>query len=138
MTVHLKKLSVGSTSLDSLREWQDLRVGRGLDIIHLTRNRPRRVSEILNGGSLFWVIKGQMLARQKIADLREVSRDDGRPACGIILEPGLVPVWPRRFRAFQGWRYLEVSDAPGDMPISDDATPLPAELASELRDLGLL
>lgn len=138
MTVHLKKLSVGATSLDSMREWQDVRVARGLEIIHPTRNWPRRVSEILDGGSLYWVIRGQMMARQKIADLREVTRDDGRPACGIILVPGLIPVLPRRFRSFQGWRYLEVDDTPGDMPVSDDATPLPAELASELRELGLL
>ena len=138
MAVHLKKLSVGATSLNSLREWQDVRVARGLDIIHPTRNWPRRASEILDGGSLYWVIKGHMMARQKIAGLREVTRDDGRPACGIILEPGLIPVWPRRFRAFQGWRYLEVDDTPSDMPLSDDATPLPADLASELRELGLL
>lgn len=138
MAVHLKKLSVGATSLNSLREWQDVRVARGLDIIHPTRNWPRRASEILDGGSLYWVIKGKMLARQKIADLREVTRSDGRPACGIILKPGLIPVWPRRFRAFQGWRYLEVDDAPGDLPMSDNATPLPADLASELRELGLL
>ena len=138
MTVHLKKLSVGATSLESIIEWQNVRITRGLDIIHPTRNWPRRASEILDGGSLYWVIKGKMSARQKITDLREVTRDDGRPACGIILKPGLIPVWPSRSRAFQGWRYLEVDDAPSDMPVSDDATPLPAELASELRELGLL
>ena len=138
MTVHLKKLSVGATSLESIIEWQNVRITRGLDIIHPTRNWPRRASEILDGGSLYWVIKGKMAARQKITDLREVTRDDGRSACGIILKPGLIPVWPRRSRAFQGWRYLEVDDAPSDMPVSDDATPLPAELASELRELGLL
>lgn len=138
MTVHLKKLSVGSISLDSLRGWQDARVANGLPIIHPTRNKPRRAEEILDGGSLYWVIKGQMVARQRIVDLCDVTRDNGRPACGIVLAPELFPVWPRRFRAFQGWRYLEVDDAPADMPVSDDATPLPAELASELRDLGLL
>ena len=76
--------------------------------------------------------------RQPIADLIEVKREDGRPACGIVLAPELIPVWPRRVRIFQGWRYLEVADAPEDMPHSDDETPMPAELASELRELGLL
>ncbi|EHI48834.1 hypothetical protein HIMB100_00011870 [SAR116 cluster alpha proteobacterium HIMB100] len=138
MTVHLKKLSVGSVSIDSLKSWQNRRTRQGLPIIHPTRNWPRRADELLDGGCLFWIIKGQICVRQPIADLIEVKREDGRPACGIVLAPQLIPVWPRRVRIFQGWRYLEPADAPEDMPQSDDATPMPAELASELRELGLL
>ena len=138
MTVHLKKLSVGSVSIDSLKSWQNRRTRQGLPIIHPTRNWPRRADELLDGGCLYWVIKGQICARQPIADLIEVKREDGSPACGIVLAPELIPVWPRRVRIFQGWRYLEVADAPEDMPHSDDETPMPAELASELRELGLL
>ena len=138
MTVHLKKLSVGSVSIDSLKSWQNRRTHKGLPIIHPTRNWPRRADELLDGGCLYWVIKGQICVRQPIADLIEVKREDGRPACGIVLAPELILVWPRRVRIFQGWRYLEVADAPEDMPHSDDETPMPAELASELRELGLL
>ena len=87
---------------------------------------------------MFWIIKGQMVVRQPIADLIEVKREDGRPACGIVLHPELIPVWPRRVRIFQGWRYLETEDAPEDLPQTEDAAPMPAELAAELRELGLL
>ena len=138
MTVHLKKLSVGSVSIDSLKSWQNRRTRQELPIIHPTRNWPRRADELLDGGCLYWVIKGQICVRQPIADLIEVKREDGRLACGIVLAPELISVWPRRVRIFQGWRYLEVADAPEDMPHSDDETPMPAELASELRELGLL
>ena len=138
MTVHLKKLSVGSVSIDSLKAWQDRRTRQGLPIIHPTRNWPRRAEELLDGGCLYWIIKGQMCVRQPISDLIEVKREDGRPACGIVLASELIQVWPRRVRIFQGWRYLEAADAPADMPVSDDDAPMPSELASELRELGLL
>ena len=138
MSVHLKKLSVGSTSIDSLKGWQDRAVRQGHPIIHPTRNWPRRAEELLDEGCMYWIIKGQMMVRQPIADLIEVKRADGKPACGIVLHPQLILVLPRRVRIFQGWRYLEVADAPEDLPQTDDAAPMPAELASELRELGLL
>ena len=138
MTVHLKKLSVGAVSVDSLRRWQAQRTSAGLPIIHPTRNWPRRADALLDGGSLFWIIKGQMVVRQPIVDLIEVKRADERPACGIVLEDRLVPVWPRRVRIFQGWRYLEVEDAPQDMPRTDEDEAMPTELVSELRELGLM
>lgn len=138
MSVHLKKLSVGSISIDNLRSWQDRAVAQGRQIIHPTRNWPRRADELLDGGCIYWIIKGQMMVRQPIADMIEVKREDGRPACGIVLEPKLIPIWPRRVRIFQGWRYLEVADAPEDLPQTSDSEPMPTELASELRELGLL
>lgn len=138
MSVHLKKLSVGSISIANLRSWQDRAVAQGRPIIHPTRNWPRRADELLDGGCIYWIIKGQMMVRQPIADMIEVKREDGRPACGIVLEPKLIPVWPRRVRIFQGWRYLEVADAPEDLPQTSDSEPMPTELASELRELGLL
>jgi len=138
MGLHLKKLSVGSSSIDNLRSWQDRAVRQGRLIIHPTRNWPRRANELLDGGCIFWIIKGQMVVRQPIADIIEVKREDGRPACGIVLEEELIPVWPRRVRIFQGWRYLEVADAPEDLPQTLDSEPMPTELASELRELGLL
>ena len=139
MTVHLKKLSVGAVSIDSMRHWQKQRLAAGLPIIHPTRNWPRRKDELLDGGSLYWIIKGQMLARQAIDDMIEVTNSDGDTRCGIVLNPEIVPVMPRKMRIFQGWRYLEVADAPDDMPFDKDSgDALPAEMAAELRDLGLL
>lgn len=138
MTVHLKKLSVGSASVDNLRRWQSQRTKAGLPIIHPTRNWPRRADELLDGGCLFWIIKGQMVVRQPIVDLIEVKRADERPACGIVLDEKLIPVWPKRVRIFQGWRYLETADAPLDMPVTDENEAMPPELVSELRELGLM
>lgn len=139
MTVHLKKLSVGSVSLGSMREWQKGILASGRPIIHPTRNWPRRREELLDGGSIYWIIKGQMQARQEIADLIELTGPDGVVRCGIVLQPDIIPIWPRKERIFQGWRYLEVENAPADIPADDgDGEALPTELASELRDLGLL
>ena len=139
MTVHLKKLSVGSESLASLRQWQVMRREAGQELMHITRNTPRRAEEVLDGGSLFWVIKGVMCARQPIVELRSMQRADGKPACGIVLAPDMIAVEPRRMRIFQGWRYLELKDAPADLPVTDDGTEtMPPELVAELRELGLL
>ena len=138
MTVHLKKLSVGSQSLGTLRAWQALRFSETGQLIHVTRNRPRRCEEILDGGSIYWIIKGVMSARQQIIDLAEVQRADGQVACGLVLSPNLVATVPIKMRIFQGWRYLETENAPDDMPVSDEETPMPPELLSELRELGLL
>ena len=132
MTVHLKKLSVGSESLAGLRHWQAERVRNGMELMHVTRNTPRRAEEVLDGGSIFWVIKGVMCARQPITELRSMQRADGKPACGIVLAPELVAVEPLRVRIFQGWRYLEVKDAPVDIPVADEGgDTMPPELVAE-------
>lgn len=139
MTVHLKKLSVGSVSLDNMREWQAHRLSAGQPLIHPTRNWPKRREELLDGGSIYWIIKGQMQARQAIDDMIEINTGDGVARCGIVLNPQIVPIWPRKERIFQGWRYLEVDNAPQDIPAdTGDGEAMPTELASELRDLGLL
>ena len=137
MTVHLKKLSVGSQSLETLRAWQVLRLSETGRLIHVTRNRPRRAEEILDGGSIYWIIKGVMSARQNIIDLAEVQRADGRIACGLVLSPDLVATVPKKMRIFQGWRYLETEDAPGDLTDPVDES-LPPALVVELRELGVL
>ena len=139
MPLHIKKLSVGSTSIDSLREWHEEVMARRGRIIHVTRSFPRRAAEILPGGSIYWVIKGKMCARQLIDEFIEVEREDGGVSCGIVMKPGLIPVFEKRHRPFQGWRYLEEKDAPLDLPsdASGEDT-MPMEMAEELRDLGLL
>jgi hypothetical protein len=139
MPLHLKKLSVGSTSIDSLREWHEEVLARRGRIIHVTRSFPRRAEEILPGGSIYWVIKGKMCARQLIEEFIEVERDDGGVSCGIVMKPGLIPVFEKRHRPFQGWRYLEEKDAPLDLPTdAEGEDTMPMEMAEELRDLGLL
>ena len=139
MPVHLKKLSVGSESLASMRQWQEMRMKAGFELMHVTRNTPRRAEEVLDGGSIYWVIKGVMCARQPIIELRSMQRADGRPACGIVLAPEIVAVEPTRVRIFQGWRYLEAKDAPVDLPMAADGDEaMPPELVAELRELGLL
>ena len=137
MTVHLKKLSVGSQSLDNLRDWQALRLAQGGKLVHVTRNRPRRAEELLDGGSIYWIIKGVVTARQAIIDLAEAQRADGTPACGIVLSPEIVQVAPTKMRIFQGWRYLEANEAPPDIG-GDDSGDMPVKLVAELRDLGIL
>ena len=136
MTVHLKKLSVGSASVDGLRALQAQRLANVGSLIHITRNRPRRVEELLNGGSIYWIIKGVMMARQAIVDFVEAERADGSPACGIVLSPEIVTVVPTRMRIFQGWRYLEVADAPMDTGTDNDEN-MPSEFFAELRELGI-
>lgn len=136
MTVHLKKLSVGSKSINSLRKLQAQRLANGGRLVHITRNRPRRAEELLDGGSIYWIIKGVMTARQAILDFIEAPRTDGRPACGIVLSPEIVTVAPTRMRIFQGWRYLEVADAPIDIGIDNDES-MPSEFLAELRELGI-
>lgn len=136
MTVHLKKLSVGSTSIDSLRVLQAQRLANVGRLIHITRNRPRRAEELLDGGSIYWIIKGVMTARQVILDFVEAQRVDGSPACGIVLSPEIVNVMPTRMRIFQGWRYLEVADAPIDIA-TDNGEDMPSEFVAELRELGI-
>lgn len=140
--IHLIKLSVGTESIDDLAAWQDMRRRTvhkdGLNR-HVTRMWPRREAEILRGGSIYWVIKGFVQARQRIVRLDEVMGEDGVRRCAIVLDPDLIPTANARKRPFQGWRYLDPADAPPDLSEgrkSDDA--LPPELAGALADIGVL
>ena len=123
--------------MDTLKSWQASRLAETGRLMHVTRNRPRRAAEILDGGSIYWIIKGVMIARQKIIDLAEVQRVDGRPACGLVLSAELVATTPTKMRIFQGWRYLEAEDTPADLTgLADEG--IPPTLAAELRALGIL
>ena len=135
--VNLVKLCVGADGPDDLEEWQRLRFGGG-PAAHVTRMWPKREEELLAGGSIYWVFKGVMQARQRILDLEEVLGEDGIRRCALILEPGLIRVAAVPRRPFQGWRYLDAEDAPPDLTKGrdrDDA--LPAALAAELAEMGL-
>ncbi|MFQ5468310.1 MAG: DUF1489 family protein [Kiloniellaceae bacterium] len=137
--LHLIKLSVGTESVESLRRWQAMRrkqVGR---VFHRTRMTPRRGAELLDGGSVYWVIKGVVRARQRLIGLEPTVDENGRRCVLLLLDPTLVPTVPHAHRAFQGWRYLSPEDAPPDLErIGADGETMPEEMAAALRELGLL
>jgi hypothetical protein len=139
--MHLTKLAVGVRDADHLRELQGERIREHARLWHRTRSFPRRRAEVLDGGSMYWVIAGTMLARQRIVDIVEDHRDDGTPCTSLILDPELVGLVGRPTRPFQGWRYLEPDAAPPDMPAFGAVVgldTLPATLRHELRALCLL
>jgi hypothetical protein len=144
MPLHLQKLCVGADSVEELEGWiaQGLadkkRQGLVVEQFHVTRMMPKKDIEILDGGSLYWIIKGQIQVRQSILELRAVKDGDGISRCAIVLEPTLVRVIPHPRRPFQGWRYLPADDAPKDLTAMSDGGQLPPEMARELRELGLL
>lgn len=143
MTIHLIKLSVGSEDFAHMAAWQKQRLkdlkaaGRKPELIHVTRQTPKRAEEILSGGSIYWVVKGGIIARQKIIELRPVTRDD-IACCGIVYDSKLIPVKFQPRRAFQGWRYLSMEDAPADRVLGDNDDEMPEEMRRELELLGLL
>lgn len=144
MVVHMIKLSVGTESVDSLQAWveeqQAIRARQGLpaERVHTTRMTPKRQKEILEGGSMYWVIKGVVQARQKIIDLREVTGSDGIKRCEIVMSPQLIRTENQPKRAFQGWRYLKLEDAPRDLGSYSEDDELPPAFRRALADLGLL
>ena len=145
MALHLIKLCVGCDSVKDLDEWireklKDRRKQRlSHEHIHRTRMVPKRAAELIDGGSLYWVIRGEVMCRQRLLEVRPYVDKAGVGRCQLVLEPKLTLVAPRPWRAFQGWRYLALKDAPRDL---DRAAPgaknMPETLRRELRELGLL
>lgn len=142
MPLHLIKLSVGAESIKDLDGWikERLKKSKTNRHIHITRMTPKRDAELLDGGSIFWVIKGEILVREKLIGIEPFRDKDGIGRCRLVMEPKLIPVMPRPMRAFQGWRYLTPKDAPSDLGkrASDGIAAMPEPLRRELRDLGLL
>lgn len=145
MALHLLKLCVGADSVEDLEAWIAERLaeaearGAEREQFHVTRMIPKRASEIVGGGSLYWVIRGNIQVRQRLLEVRPFTDSDGISRCRLVLEPVLHRTrWQPR-RPFQGWRYLESKDAPPDLG-DDDAglTALPPDLRRELAHLGLL
>jgi hypothetical protein len=145
MTLHLIKLCVGADSLADLRGWMAARMaeakrrGAASRHAHVNRMAPKRAADILDGGSLYWVIKGQIGARQRVVDIEPFIDSDGIGRCRLWLDGDVVAVAPRPMRAFQGWRYYEAKSAPPDI---DESQPgfadMPEALRRELAGLGLL
>jgi hypothetical protein len=145
MALHLVKLCVGCDSVSELEDWikqklKDKRRRREkAEHIHRTRMVPKRADELTDGGSLYWVIRGEVMCRQRIRAVRPFRDKDGVGRCGLVLEPKVVLVTPRPYRAFQGWRYLTVADAPPDLDrAAPGAAAMPEKLRRELRELGLM
>ena len=138
--INLVKLCVGVEAVDDLIHWQDHKRSQFPDRLprHVTRMWPRREKELLNGGSLYWVFKGVILARQRVLRLDEHRGADGILRCAIVLDPELVRTEAAQRRPFQGWRYLKPEDAPADLEtarVTDDA--LPPSLAMALAEIGV-
>ncbi|WCR09603.1 DUF1489 domain-containing protein [Paracoccus stylophorae] len=137
-SLNLVKLCVGAEGPDDLARWQKQRFGDA-PACHVTRMWPRREAELLDGGSIYWVFKGVMLARQRILRLDERIGEDGIRRCALMLDRDLVRVGAVPRRPFQGWRYLEGKDAPADLPASrGEEEPLPPRVAAALAEMGLV
>tara|TARA_B100001996_G_scaffold151668_1_gene115383 strand:- start:11 stop:442 length:432 start_codon:yes stop_codon:yes gene_type:complete len=133
MTIHLKKLAVGISSIEELFERQKDIASRYGEIVHITRNRPQRALDLIDGGSMYWVIKRQVKVRQRILEVKELISNDGKKSAGIILENKLVKVRPTPMKPFQGWRYYKIEEIPPD--IDDDV--FSDDFNNELSKLGL-
>jgi hypothetical protein len=145
MPLHLIKLSVGTDSVADLEEWIALKLkaqkkrGKKPERIHTTRMVPKRAEELTGGGSIFWVIRGQIMCRERILNIRPFTDKDGIHRCRLVLDPKCILVEPRPRSAFQGWRYLEAKDAPRDLSrAAPGAALMPEQMRRELRELGLL
>ncbi len=145
MALHLIKLCVGADSIDDLREWVAQRamsaIAAGLEphSVHTTRMVPKRVEELLDGGSLYWVIKGQVQARQNLLDIQTFTDGEGISRCHLVLGPEVIETAVQPKRPFQGWRYYTQEDIPRDLhSLGDGVAEMPADLRRELSELGLL
>ena len=145
MPLHLIKLCVGCDSVANLEDWikqklkEKKRRGQKPEHIRTTRMVPKRADELTDGGSLYWVIRGQISCRERIRDIRPFTDKDGIGRCRVVLDGKLVLVEPRPRSAFQGWRYLEAKEAPRDLSrAAPGAAKMPEQMRRELRELGLL
>ncbi|MGD9535935.1 MAG: DUF1489 family protein [Alphaproteobacteria bacterium] len=147
MALHLIKVAVGCDSVAYLRGWQKRRLAKlraegqkRPRLQHVTRFAPKRAEEVLDGGSLYWIIRHQILCRQRILAIEPALDEEGEPACALVLDPKVVDVLPTPRRPHQGWRYFAAEDAPRDLDgrARGNADAMPPKLIAELRALGLL
>ncbi|MDP1964606.1 MAG: DUF1489 domain-containing protein [Reyranella sp.] len=143
MVLHLIKLAVGVDDLAHMKKVQAARrkqrrqSPRSPHWVY-TRNFPRRAEELLDGGSLYWVVRGVIRGRQELVGFeQDFDREEARKYCRIKVRRTLITTAPQACRAFQGWRYFEPDDAPPDLS-RGDTRDVPPEMAAELKRLGLL
>ncbi len=140
MPVNILKLCVGADSIEDLADWQTSQRSRWPSgrAIHVTRMFPKREAEVLDGGSLYWVIKGIILCRQRILGLEQITEGDGITRCALILDADIIRTEAAPRRPFQGWRYLDPNESPRDLVKGREREdPLPAALAQALAEIGL-
>ena len=134
MPLHLTKVAFGADSVDHLAERLRLRGEEG-PVFLTTRYLPKRHEEVAGQGSMFWILKHQLIARSPILGFGEA--EGGRVA--IHIDPKLVLVQARPTRAHQGWRYLEGDQAPPDLGgAADGLADMPPELVGKLAELALI
>ena len=139
--INIVKICVGAKFVEELWFWQQEKLSKNsnANIVHVTRMRPRRENELLNGGSIYWVFKGYILARQRILSLDEVRTSDGVMKCSLVLDPDIYLTYPVKKRPFQGWRYLKEEDSPKDfekfIPGNES---FPKDLKLALSELGIV
>jgi hypothetical protein len=145
MALHLIKLAVGCESVKELQDRVRERMRRAKEQglprrhIHVTRMTPKRDEDLLDGGSLYWVIRGQIAARERLIAIEPFRDKAGVGRCRIVMEPKVIAVTPRPMRPFQGWRYLNVKDAPADLDKAGKGLlAMPEPMRRELRELGLI
>ncbi len=138
MALNMVKLCVGVSEIQQLADHQKRRLETNQKIFHVTRMVPRRQTELLDGGSLYWVMRGKILVRQQLTDIEEFTDAEGIRRCRLMLATELVPVRPVPRRAFQGWRYFKQEDAPPDLTKAEREGDIPPEMRAELIELGLL
>ena len=140
MTLNIVKLCVGCDSIDDLVAWQAQNAPRWAPgtAEHITRMWPKREAELLDGGSLYWVIKGEILCRQRLLGFEERRGADGIARCGFVLDRDVVRTNAAPRRAFQGWRYLAATESPADLAMGRAREEeLPPDLARALAEIGL-
>ena len=133
--INLKKLAVGIRSISDLKKIQSLKLQKNNEIFVKTRNKPARKSEILDGGSIYWIINNKFSIRQLVIDIREGVSEQGNKFCLIILDKNIIDVEKKLQRPFQGWRYLKSYDAPKDINLSLDNN-IPEDLSNHLLEFG--
>ena len=146
MPLHLIKLAVGCDSVKELKGWvaERMKVAKKKGLpqrhVHVTRMTPKRVEEILDGGSLYWVIRGEIAARERILAIEPFRDRDSVGRCRLVMQPKVIVVSPRPMRPFQGWRYLTQAGAPPDLArtAATGLAAMPEPMRRELRDLGLI
>lgn len=138
--LNIIKLCVGAESVEDLIQWHVSHRSQWPEgtTEHVTRMWPKRTEELLNGGSLYWVIKGVVQARQRLIGFEERRGADGILRCAFQMDAEVIRTAAATRRPFQGWRYLAPEESPRDLPkgrVQDDA--LPPELAQALAEIGL-
>ena len=127
------KLCVGAHSIDDMIDWQQRQMRTLPNPIHRTRAYPKQAEAMLQGGSIYWVVRRAIRFRQRIIDIRKVDDDEGKSLCELHFDPELIQTYAQPKRPFQGWRYLKPGDAPRDLRSGESAMNIPADLDEALK-----